>query len=298
MEKRKHGHGGGGDGNDTVGFTALPFSFPSPVASSSTPSPAVATTPAATQVIITPTSSGINTVQPSAVPPSPDVSSASPQPQSPGPQFSSATVDNLPQSSSRPQSATPSSSPPATSNSFPPTPGSQYFLQFQTPSNTTVCSSLDLLWTFAGHDLFTMTLYIEPQNVSSQMTTQQIPTSARVLSTDVAVMDSRYTWSPVIADSGWYIANSFDNKNSTGVMMRSSPFFIAPPMNDSCLQSTSNNSSSSNHLHQSRPSDGTIIGLSLGITAGVTLLLAAFLYPRLWRKELPSHDRNRPYLLY
>ncbi|KAF8969945.1 hypothetical protein BDZ97DRAFT_1754351 [Flammula alnicola] len=196
-------------------------------------------------------------------------------------------------------------------------PPSTIFL-FNDPTNTTVCTTLGLSWTYTGQVVVAMTLTIQAQGqdqVGSTTASSNMPSASsstfRILTTEALSNAASFTWSLVDVKEGWYIAKAFDTADKLGISAGSSPFFVTQGNDTSCLLTTNTSSTvnpSPSQTASPGPSDsrgfigtGDIVGIALGVTAGlICLIVAAFTFPRLRRREPPdpATKRRRPYLLY
>ncbi|KAF8163183.1 hypothetical protein B0H34DRAFT_794922 [Crassisporium funariophilum] len=281
--KRRHGHDDSGDdGNNDV---ANPVNT---TLGSSTSTSTSSTNPTTT-IGNTPISSGSTSRLPNTPSPNPSVKPAT----------QSGNISNTP------SNAVSSSSPPPSTQTF----------QFNDPSNSTTCERLVLTWNYNGQNAVAMTLAVRDQGQMTQSTSEAQPpaSTSLTLTTDVLSNADIYTWIAVDVTEGWYIATALDTATTLGIHAQSSPFFVTLGTNTSCLPSNSvdnpNNSSTQSPLpssvspgplsfSQHAVGVGDIVGIALGVTAGVVFLIAAFVFPRLWRRELPTTKKKRPYLLY
>ncbi|KDR81492.1 hypothetical protein GALMADRAFT_134924 [Galerina marginata CBS 339.88] len=190
---------------------------------------------------------------------------------------------------------------------------------FTSLKNTTSCSALELSWSYSGQAAVAMTLIVQDQMVPSApmlitgSSTGNLPTTSvsfRTLTTDVPSNADNYIWPSVDVNEGWYTAKAFDTAASLGISAVSEPFFVSRGTNTSCFSpdptnATAATSSVPANATSTFPSprrgalhSGDIIGISLGVTVGIIFLFAAFIFPRMCRRELPSPKGRRPYLLY
>lgn len=178
--------------------------------------------------------------------------------------------------------------------------------QFEDPGNATTCSSFSFSWTFTGDHVTPMTLLV----VDEQHPTLLTQTPLRTLALGVPSNSQMFTWATVDIEEGWYRVKAIETVPMIGLPVHTATFFVKNSSDVSCLQPTSasvlffhksmNGPSqpSSHHVPPRHIGVGELIGIILGGLAGVVLLAVAFLFPRLWRRALPSPKKRRRYILY
>lgn len=194
--------------------------------------------------------------------------------------------------------------------SLPSKPSNQQFV-FNDLQNTTTCGTLDLTWTFSGQTRVPMTLIVQDQaailNSGTTNAQPQSPMVFRTLTNNTPSDANGYVWSPVDINEGWYFAKAFNTGTIQGISAQSGLFFVSRGQDVKCL--LSNATTTANPITPTSPptntisgreplGTGDIIAISLGVTIGVTVLVLAYAFPRLWHRELPDPKNRRPYLLY
>lgn len=226
----------------------------------------------------------------------------------PGP--SGGADDNLPvtplSSSQSSISVTSSTSVPSSTIANLPTPsGSADVLQISDPGNATTCQSLIFLWNYRGTNVNPVTLTIvesqDPYTTDLLSNTNYNHTALRTLETNVPATAQTYTWNPVNVTEGWYRVMA--GMPSFTSETESAPFFVNNGSDLQCLNSHSYNSTGSHKpswMHRPHPhlGPGELIGVIIGAGIGVAVLGAAFFFPRLWRRALPTTKLKRKYLFY
>lgn len=177
-------------------------------------------------------------------------------------------------------------------------------VQLVTQGNATTCRSFTFSWSFHGESVWPMTLAIvkrQDMSHAQPVTTPAVPV-LRTLSTDVASDIRTYTWSVVDIAEGWHSIIASGTSSTTDGPVQSASFFVRNGSDVSCLDHGlfHHGPTPSNHRApgHARLSTGEWIGIVLGAGAGIIILVAAFVFPRLWRRALPSLKKRRMYLLY
>ncbi|KAL0947464.1 hypothetical protein HGRIS_013570 [Hohenbuehelia grisea] len=154
------------------------------------------------------------------------------------------------------------------------------------------------------------------------------PLISRTLANNLSPTDDRYVWPIVDVTEGWYLAIAFrsftpvaghpNEANSPDMfLMRSTPFFVKNGTDVSCLAAAAASSSAvvssptpATSTSPSEPDTSTpvshgglstvqLAGTVVGVVLGLSIIAAAFVFPRLWRRGLPKKKvPGRPYLLY
>lgn len=186
---------------------------------------------------------------------------------------------------------------------------------FEDPANATLCSPFILSWAYSGQAAVAMTLIAQPRDGSKSNSTI-IPSSTspetRILTTSVLSTADSFTWSSVDVKEGWYIAKAFDTAATLGISAGSAPFYLKQGNDTGCLVTQpSSTISIASQIPPPTPSSplgskpsigaGDIVGITLGVTAGlICLLLAAFTFPRLKQHNpfIAATKAGRPRLLY
>ncbi|KAF8078068.1 hypothetical protein FPV67DRAFT_30162 [Lyophyllum atratum] len=200
--------------------------------------------------------------------------------------------------SSEPQPYCTSSLP---SSAFPTT------IQLEDPGNATACSSLTFFWTSSpGHPIL-MTLSIvhwhAPFVSAKASSPLAITTSpSKILAVNILSDSHQFIWQTVDVPEGWYVVDLTETVPTSGTSTKSSPFFITEGSDASCRYNSFSASHKPPNLshhptpHHLHPAE--LVGIVLGVIFGVCVLTLAFLFPRLWRRSLPSPKKRRSYILY
>ncbi|KJA18546.1 hypothetical protein HYPSUDRAFT_947689 [Hypholoma sublateritium FD-334 SS-4] len=186
---------------------------------------------------------------------------------------------------------------------------------FDDPANATLCSPFILSWSYSGQGAVAMTLIAQPRDgskLNSTVSPSSTSPETRILTTSVLSTADSFTWSSVDAKEGWYVAKAFDTAATLGISAGSAPFYLKQGNDTGCLvtqpSSTIPMSSQIPPPTLSNPSGsktsigaGDIVGITLGITAGlICLLFAAFTFPRLKQHNpfIAATKTGQPRLLY
>ena len=184
-------------------------------------------------------------------------------------------------------------SPPAIVSSSTASANSLRVFIFDDPANATLCSPFVLSWAYSGQAVVAMTLTAQPRDVfksNSTITPSSTSSETRILTTSVLSTADSFTWLSVDVREGWYIAKAFDTAGTLGISAGSDPFYLKQGNDTGCLVTQPISTISiSSQAPSSTPSSpktsigaGDIVGITLGIIAGlICLLLAAFTFPRL-----------------
>ncbi|KAF5330798.1 hypothetical protein D9619_005828 [Psilocybe cf. subviscida] len=343
--RRKHGEddggkteddgGGGGGGTNGAGGQGPGSQTTSPTRAAPQTTTVTAISTSTRVTISISTKPAVQNNGSSANGPSPSPSPTPEPPQAPtsptqtGAQAAGGGVKVAPTSQANQDSTSPGTSPaPGSPSSGPPpspSPGSSsssVVFVINNPANTTVCDSLLLSWSYVGQSPISLTLAVQEQNSPFANNTasalSSAPSSAlppRILSTNISSSAADYQWSPVDVKEGWYNARAYDTANTTGISASSSPFFVAQGLDTSCLLALGPTQSSTPTASGSPgPNDATsipvgdIVGIALGVTAGILGLITAFVLPRMRKRDSDSKPlldspktitkKQRPRLLY
>lgn len=181
-------------------------------------------------------------------------------------------------------------------------------VQLKDPGNTTACSSLTFFWSHSPERPFLMMLSIvncrKPTSANPPAPLEIPASSSKILAEDIPSDSYKYTWHIVDVPEGWYVVDLTQTSPTTmGISTQSSPFFVTEGGVSLCRY----NSSAFSVPHKPNPSHHSaphplhpaeLAGIVLGAVFGVCILTVAFLFPRLWRRSLPSPKRRRLYVLY
>jgi hypothetical protein len=163
-------------------------------------------------------------------------------------------------------------------------------LHFLSLQNATTCQSYFFSWLYDGPVLnsnLTLSVVQNPQIYSDMMDT-------RVLTTDLPTSATNFTWQSVDLPQGWYMLQGTIDDPGVNFLPHMSPLYVINGTNTSCVKDFQPETSS----HTSRLDTGDIVGVVIGAIAAACLLSVAFAFPRLWRRELPTLKKRRPYYLY
>lgn len=313
LSQRKHGDDNGGDdGGGGGGGTSSSGGGGGPGPGSQTPTTSPRQTTTVTTVststrtfvsISTQPGQGNNGASSSAPIPTPGPVRAPPSPTQSGLQSGSDSLKAAPttinQDTSSPATSPAPGSPP--SGGSPPSSSGSSSVVFvlNNPANTTVCDSLLLSWSYVGQSPISLTLAVQAQNSPfGDGTTTSLPSLSqpRILSTNISSSAANFHWNPVDVKEGWYNAQAYDTANTTGISASSSPFFVAQGSDTTCLLALGPTQSSTPNAPQPNDSShipiGDIVGIALGVTAGVLGLVTAFVLPRMRKR---THD-SKPLL--
>jgi uncharacterized membrane-anchored protein YitT (DUF2179 family) len=176
--------------------------------------------------------------------------------------------------------------------------------QFDDLGNATACSSFTFSWKFIGEHVTSMTLFI----VGEQRPTSIVQPPLRILAQGVLSNSQKFTWTIVDVEEGWYRVNAVETVPMIGLPMQMTTFFVKNSSDLSCLPSSpptiqaafhkSSNSASRPHIQPRHIGPSELVGIVFGGLAGAVLLALAFMFPRLWRRALPSRKKRRIYILY
>uniref|UniRef100_A0A8H8CN66 Uncharacterized protein n=1 Tax=Psilocybe cubensis TaxID=181762 RepID=A0A8H8CN66_PSICU len=176
-------------------------------------------------------------------------------------------------------------------------------IMFNDPQNVTTCGTLQLSWVHGGQAVVPMTLVVQNQTILNDPGTTNGPQITHILTNNTSSYADRYLWFPVDVDEGWYLVKAYDAGASLDIFAQSATFFVSRGPDLRCLPSNGINGSAPTLPPTHTSGRGTlrtsdVIGISLGVTIGVVVLLLAYLFPRLWHRDLPDSKNRRPYLLY
>lgn len=193
--------------------------------------------------------------------------------------------------------------------STPSPPSSPVSFRFLGVDNATTCQSLTFLWNYTGTPTptndtrVTLTILTE-ESYASANRNQTKPIGLRTLQTNASLEVSSFTWSPVNVVSGTYRAMAEISPTDSPPTFSAS-FGVQNGTDLSCLTANTttgwppyaHSTKKPTHIPQ-HVGTGELVGIILGALAGVAILGAAFLFPRLWRRALPSPKKRRRYILY
>ncbi|KAF8894498.1 hypothetical protein BD779DRAFT_842540 [Infundibulicybe gibba] len=199
---------------------------------------------------------------------------------------------------------------PVTAGTANPAPSSSLLPTFQFANITddaTTCRSFTFLWSYSSPSVALLTLSVSTAEAVQKAAIPAVaPPTLRMLSTNLPSDTHVYTWIMVDVAEGWYQINARET-SSVGMSPQSAPFFVRNGTNLECLKAAQTNTSTSTFHKPSNPphhtpmrhlGTGELIGIVLGAVAGVLLLAIAFIFPRLWRRALPTTKKQRRYLFY
>lgn len=195
--------------------------------------------------------------------------------------------------------------------SLPPKPSNHQFI-FNNPQNTTTCGALQLSWVYGGQAPVPMSLVVQDQTVSGDSGSTNAQATTRTLTNNTSSDADVYLWSPVDVDEGWYLVKASDTGANVGISAQSAIFFVSRGPDIKCLPPNITTTTTTTFTNANAPTlpptnstsvrealgTGDIIGIALGVTIGVAVLVLAYVFPRLWHRELPDPKNRRPYLLY
>ncbi|KAF8590479.1 hypothetical protein K439DRAFT_91959 [Ramaria rubella] len=207
----------------------------------------------------------------------------------------------------------PTSSPiasPTHSSVVPSSTHSSPVITFLAPSNATTCMPVTFQWhVLSPSTNITMDMYLQitnngvpqaaPSNssppsvtsVATQPGRRQLPTFeiSRDITNQTAMSTGSFNWSAVNVPPGWYILEASPIPTNGGEPVTlSARFFIMEGSNTTCVYpGVLPPTTSPSHSHLS---SGALAGTVVGTVIGVTVLLGAFVLPRLWRRGVPGHQ--------
>lgn len=203
------------------------------------------------------------------------------------------------------------------SSTTPPPPEA---FQLIAPENTTTCSHTTFFWSLSEAIDVPLTVIVTNERVVQQQESRpansidNTPLISRTVSANVSSSAGNITWNPVDVIEGWYAAIAFQTLNSSGVHDQSPAFFVQNGSDVSCIADVdpSNTSTTAVISPSSSPSPtsvsststkhlttGDLVGTVAGVIVGVLLLVAAFTFPRIWQRALPTARRpGGPYYLF
>ncbi|KAF5372969.1 hypothetical protein D9758_001614 [Tetrapyrgos nigripes] len=190
-------------------------------------------------------------------------------------------------------SSSPSSNPTGTGMS-----ASDLMIHFAAPSNVSTCDSTTFFWTPVGPPT---NISLSVTNSSVRGSTSDEPITA-VLTNSISTNVQLYTWLTADVVQGWYLVEAELTAPPTTVLAKSAPFFVKNGSDTSCVQSHSSSPGPSPTSSTPQDMDGghgfnaSILGAVIAVVGALFILLAAFLFPRWWRRALPSNRKRR--LLY
>lgn len=197
--------------------------------------------------------------------------------------------------------ATPTSSvpaPTASSNGSSEAPA----LRFIDVQNATTCQSYTFSWSSDSlNPSSNIKLFIggslgpDSNTTATLSSSDNLPPPIRILSTRIPLSATNFTWVSVDLTEGWYTLDAQPSRAHRSVKFTSqpAPLYVINGTDTSCVRSSQPISSSHPRL-----STGDIVAVVIGAVAAAGLLAVAFAFPRLWRRDLPSPKRPRPYYLY
>lgn len=188
-----------------------------------------------------------------------------------------------------------SSSPAVSSNSGVST------LQFSDMQNATTCQSYRVSWSYTGpnpdSDII-LSINQDPTGSKNDTMPLYLPLiPIRTLSSNISSTATDFIWGSVDLEQGSYMLNAraVNPNESAKFVCRPTRLYVVNGTDTDCIKYPESAISS-----ESRPrlSKGDIAGIIIGAIAAGGLLAVAFIFPRLWRRDLPSPKRRRPYYLY
>ncbi|RDB21558.1 hypothetical protein Hypma_011489 [Hypsizygus marmoreus] len=187
-------------------------------------------------------------------------------------------------------------------SSTPPLPSAlPIVVQLESPGNVTACSAMTFFWSHTS-DSVIVNLSIMPWKESSTLPSPSQLTTPLLITLAVNIPSNiqNFTWDAVDVAEGWYVIHLVTT--TTMVSTESAPFFVKNGANITCLRYRHSSSTSQSHQgtsaahhampHPLRPAD--LISIVLGAVVGICILTGAFLFPRLWRRSLPSPKKRWP----
>ncbi|KAJ3567391.1 hypothetical protein NP233_g6400 [Leucocoprinus birnbaumii] len=174
-------------------------------------------------------------------------------------------------------------------------------LHFVALQNATTCESFSFSWVYQGPiPSSNLSLSIvqspiavnQPGEYSSKPPSQLI--TVRLLSSTVSTNTTNFTWHTVDLMPGWYMLDAEIPDPKAHFLSHMSPLYVANGTNTTCVKYFEPQM----HHHRAELTKGEIAGIIIGAVAAAGLLAVAFAFPRLWRRELPSLKKRRPYYLY
>ncbi|KAK7449649.1 hypothetical protein VKT23_013123 [Stygiomarasmius scandens] len=169
-------------------------------------------------------------------------------------------------------------------------------IHFAAPSNVSTCDSTTFFWTPVGPSN-TISLSVTNSGASNDPSAEVISTTlTKSVSTDTQL----FTWFDVDVTQGWYLVQAQLAAQPKTTLAKSAPFFVENGTDTSCVRPHTQTSPTPTPT----PPPGTggghvpseIIGVVIAAIAACAILLVAFLFPRWWRRALPSNRKRR--LLY
>ncbi|KAJ7581377.1 hypothetical protein C8J56DRAFT_263451 [Mycena floridula] len=190
---------------------------------------------------------------------------------------------------------------PAASPGIDPLPSIPLTFQFTAPNNTTTCDSTTFFWSSGGVKSGTMDLVVF-NNISNR----PLPFLAinETVAKNVTSSTQEWTWLSVNVPEGWYAVQALESSLPDGVSLPSAPFFVQNGSDVSCLVGKST-ASEPDPMVPSSPKPkhrhvhiGSLLGTVIGSLVAFVVIAIAFIYPRWWRRALPSPKIKRRYVLY
>lgn len=171
-------------------------------------------------------------------------------------------------------------------------------LHFLALTNATTCQNYSFSWVYEGpvpNSNLTFSIIQSPlrkyEGYSSYPPSQL--TTVRVLSSTVSTDTSNFTWGAVDLMEGWYMLQAEIPDPNAHFLPHMSPVYVANGTDTTCVKYFE-----PKMYHQSSLTKGDITGIIVGAIAAAGLLTLAFIFPRLWRRDLPSLKKRRLYYLY
>jgi len=175
-------------------------------------------------------------------------------------------------------------------------------LQFTNVQNATTCESYTVSWSYAGPSRTDFSLFVTENlwglnnNATAPLYSEGSPPLLRMLSDDISPNTTNFTWSLVDLQEGWYMLDAqlpVSNQSGVKFLPESAPLYVANGTDTGCVKSSTPITQSHSH-----PGTGDIVAIVVGAVAAAGLLTVAFIFPRFWRRDLPSPKKPRPYYLY
>ncbi|TFK76567.1 hypothetical protein BDN72DRAFT_891601 [Pluteus cervinus] len=197
------------------------------------------------------------------------------------------------------KSSSPTTSAPTTSPS--PTASSSPFVFLNMP-NVTMCQNMTISWRYTGLNDSLVTLTILRDDPTQPLASSEPPrldpgaVGIRTLETYLHPNASAFMWAAVNLPPGSYRAIA--ETSPTAIPLAVSPlFFVQNSSDTSCLP----NVTMTNHRNPPVLQTGDLVGIILGATAAIGVLVAAYYFPRTWRcfgRPAVKDMGQRPYSLY
>ncbi len=176
-----------------------------------------------------------------------------------------------------------------------------FTLQFMNVHNATTCESYTVSWSYGSPSRTTFALFVTENlwgpnnNATMPHYNGGSPPLLRMLSPNIFRNATNFTWSSVDLQEGWYMLDARLPRSSGNMkfLPQSAPLYVSNGTNTSCVKPSTPLTDS-----HSRLGTGDVVAIIIGAVAAAGLLAVAFAFPRLWRRDLPSPKKRRPYYLY